>query len=285
MHGEESPSLDVKPKFLTGLDEYADRALEQMFRLESHDRLRWQFLAGIAILLVMLLLFLINDLLNMSEASEIASLVMVRVAALCLGSALFAIVYGAAHSWAIDAMTTLLMISICTMTVFINSTRPADYFGHYALDIVFILSLYVLLPTPLRYKAAAALLFSFLQFVLFVGWKEVDYDLAYMAIPVSLIQANIIGVIFSIQFGRYRRMNFSLMLRDKKEQARLKEALDNVKTLSGMLPICASCKKIRDDQGYWADVEKYMSDRVEVSFTHGLCPTCFDTAIRDVRGG
>ncbi len=285
MQVEVLPSLDVKPKFLTGLDEYADRALERLFRMESHDRLRGQFLAGIAILLVMLSLFLINDLLNASEVGEISSLVMVRVAALCLGTALFSIVYRAAHSWTIDAMTTLLMVVICTMTVFINSTRPADYFGHYALDIVFILGLYILLPTPLRYKAAAALLFSFLQFALFIGWKEVDYDLAYMAIPVSLIQANIIGVIFSIQFGRYRRMNFSLMLRDQKEQARLKEALDNVKTLSGMLPICACCKKIRDDQGYWASVEKYISDRVEVSFTHGLCPTCYDTAIRDLRGG
>lgn len=54
----------------------------------------------------------------------------------------------------------------------------------------------------------------------------------------------------------------------------LKEALANVKQLSGMLPICATCKKIRDDQGYWQQIEAYISDHSEAEFTHGMCPAC-----------
>jgi PAS domain S-box-containing protein len=54
----------------------------------------------------------------------------------------------------------------------------------------------------------------------------------------------------------------------------LKEALAQVKTLSGMLPICSSCKKIRDDAGYWQQVEVYIRDHSEAEFTHGLCPDC-----------
>lgn len=54
----------------------------------------------------------------------------------------------------------------------------------------------------------------------------------------------------------------------------LREALANVKMLSGLLPICASCKKIRDDQGYWHKVEKYIAGHSGASFTHGLCPDC-----------
>jgi PAS domain S-box-containing protein len=54
----------------------------------------------------------------------------------------------------------------------------------------------------------------------------------------------------------------------------LKESLVKVKTLSGLLPICASCKKIRDDKGYWHKVEEYIHDHSEVEFTHGLCPDC-----------
>ena len=54
----------------------------------------------------------------------------------------------------------------------------------------------------------------------------------------------------------------------------LQEALANVKRLSGLLPICASCKKIRDDKGYWHQVESYMGDHAEVEFSHGLCPDC-----------
>jgi hypothetical protein len=57
----------------------------------------------------------------------------------------------------------------------------------------------------------------------------------------------------------------------------LQQALASVKSLSGLLPICASCKKIRDDQGYWKQVEAYISSHSEATFTHGLCPECFHT--------
>jgi two-component system cell cycle sensor histidine kinase/response regulator CckA len=54
----------------------------------------------------------------------------------------------------------------------------------------------------------------------------------------------------------------------------LTDALAHVKTLSGLLPICASCKKIRDDKGYWQQVETYIKDRSDADFTHGICPEC-----------
>jgi len=54
----------------------------------------------------------------------------------------------------------------------------------------------------------------------------------------------------------------------------MREALSNVKTLSGMLPICASCKKIRDDKGYWNQIEAYIRDHSEAEFSHGICPEC-----------
>jgi sigma-B regulation protein RsbU (phosphoserine phosphatase) len=50
--------------------------------------------------------------------------------------------------------------------------------------------------------------------------------------------------------------------------------LDKVKTLSGLLPICASCKKIRDDKGYWHNIETYIRERSDTEFTHGYCPEC-----------
>ena len=54
----------------------------------------------------------------------------------------------------------------------------------------------------------------------------------------------------------------------------LQGALANVKMLSGLLPICASCKKIRDDQGYWRQIEAYICDHSEADFSHGICPEC-----------
>jgi len=54
----------------------------------------------------------------------------------------------------------------------------------------------------------------------------------------------------------------------------LQEALANVDTLKGLLPICAACKKIRDDQGYWNKVENYFREHSTVEFTHTICPEC-----------
>jgi HAMP domain-containing protein len=77
-----------------------------------------------------------------------------------------------------------------------------------------------------------------------------------------------------------RSFNETLELRQKAEAdrdaniARLQESLAKVNQLSGLLPICASCKKIRDDKGYWSQIEAYISDHSEAEFSHGLCPDC-----------
>jgi two-component system, response regulator PdtaR len=54
----------------------------------------------------------------------------------------------------------------------------------------------------------------------------------------------------------------------------LLQALETVKTLEGILPICANCKKNRDDEGYWQQIESYIRDHSEAEFSHGICPDC-----------
>jgi PleD family two-component response regulator len=54
----------------------------------------------------------------------------------------------------------------------------------------------------------------------------------------------------------------------------LQDALAKVKLLSGFIPICASCKKIRDDEGFWTQIEQYIAEHSEAHFSHGICPDC-----------
>lgn len=65
---------------------------------------------------------------------------------------------------------------------------------------------------------------------------------------------------------------------------KLKESLASVKTLSGLLPICAGCKKIRDDQGYWNQIEIYVRNHSQAEFTHSLCPNCIRKYYPDFAG-
>jgi len=96
-------------------------------------------------------------------------------------------------------------------------------------------------------------------------WVQTD------KIPYRDKEGRIIGIIgFSIDITERRQVEEAL----KEEHRQLQQALDEVRTLRGIVPICASCKKIRDDRGFWNQVEKYVSDHTEAKFSHGICPDC-----------
>ncbi len=62
----------------------------------------------------------------------------------------------------------------------------------------------------------------------------------------------------------------------------LQKALENIKTLKGLIPICSWCKKIRNDEGYWMQLERYIRDHTEAEFTHGMCPECYEKMKKEV---
>jgi GAF domain-containing protein len=66
------------------------------------------------------------------------------------------------------------------------------------------------------------------------------------------------------------------LLELRRVSARMAEALEKVKTLHELLPICAWCKRIRDDKGYWNQVEAYIHEHTGADFTHGICPECLE---------
>ncbi len=68
--------------------------------------------------------------------------------------------------------------------------------------------------------------------------------------------------------------NSAELLARVKTHLELKNAREEIKTLRGILPICAHCKKVRNDSGFWEQVEVYVRNHSEAEFTHGLCPEC-----------
>jgi len=76
-------------------------------------------------------------------------------------------------------------------------------------------------------------------------------------------------------FAFVRLRTAQLRRRQAELQRAVDEAVARVKVLSGLLPICASCKKVRDDKGYWNQIESYISARSQAEFSHGICPDCF----------
>jgi len=77
-------------------------------------------------------------------------------------------------------------------------------------------------------------------------------------------------------------LNKNLETRVWERTAELKKTLDHVKTLKGLIPICSGCKKIRDDSGYWQQIEAYISEHSDADFSHGICPDCIKRLYPDL---
>lgn len=85
----------------------------------------------------------------------------------------------------------------------------------------------------------------------------------------------LLGLVLAFR-GMERRQRARLLAEEDREKAlaELRQALEQVRALKGLLPICASCKRIRDEQGRWQGLEAYISQHSEASFSHGICPQC-----------
>jgi PAS domain S-box-containing protein len=111
---------------------------------------------------------------------------------------------------------------------------------------------------PLETKDGQSRQVEFVSNVYFVDSKKV-------------IQCNIRDI------TKRKRVEEALVETSKEREKLIQElhyALDNIKTLQGLIPICSNCKKIRDDQGFWNQVEKYIIEHSDATFTHGICPDC-----------
>lgn len=103
----------------------------------------------------------------------------------------------------------------------------------------------------------------------FAPWREELYKtIGFVAVLIILI-----GTSARTAYKAWQRQQQSELEREK-IIIKLEKSLEEVKILSGLIPICSSCKKIRDDNGYWNQIESYISSHSEAQFSHGICPDC-----------
>lgn len=136
-----------------------------------------------------------------------------------------------------------------------------------AIVLIFVFTAHIALPVYSAYLfPAMAILLSGESYILFT-YSTADLGLDRNAIVALYFFALLISVAVSASQQRARFLIF--------------QAQDEVKTLSGFLPICASCKAIRNDEGYYQRIEQYISDHSDAIFTHGICPTCAKELLGD----
>lgn len=104
--------------------------------------------------------------------------------------------------------------------------------------------------------------------------------LSFRMIFVYVIVIIFFTTIFSLA-AFYTNRKREMSEKNEKLITELKKALDEVKTLSGLMPICSKCKKIRDDKGYWRQIDTYIEKHSDAEFSHGICPSCMEEMYKD----
>ena len=112
---------------------------------------------------------------------------------------------------------------------------------------------------------------------LFTGLGQYDYG---VGVATRFFSTYIIVSVISYALESSRNHYYVALLSEKRS---LEEALREVKTLSGLLPVCSHCKKVRDDQGYWNQIELYISEHSDADFSHGICPECAKKYYPDLK--
>jgi integral membrane sensor domain MASE1 len=183
----------------------------------------------------------------------------------------FVIFVAARHSVAATALT----VTAVALVVLILTTKGSNPFGHgtprdaviHAQEFVFIMSSLAL--------GLAALLSQ-------IRASQDELELANTELKkraVSLEQGNLD---LRRAEAEVVALNEGLERRVRERTRELEDALVQVKRLQGLLPICAWCKKVRDDENYWHSVEEYISQRTEARFSHSICPDCFAKAMSEL---
>jgi hypothetical protein len=252
------------------LGTFASAALESAFRQRHFRDDLWlcRFLV-VAGMLRVALLFL-SDYQQFGLGPAFWSLLVGRLLFLLPSGWALVVLSRAASYTAIDRTFFGWSFLLAALTVTVLSARPPSSTGLLLMSFGPVLVVYCVAPLPIARQVILALTYSIA--VLSVSWGVDGATHAKVTLVYAL--CNLFGAITSWRLNHQRRAAFLGSLREARLRASLEEAAAEIKTLRGLLCICAWCKRARDEAGAWQTLESYVESHTHAEFTHGICPDC-----------
>jgi len=247
---------------------FVDASLERAFREDTRREDVHTISVGMAILAIYAFTFAPSDYLLFGWSPTFFGLLALRVgmSALCVFFLLALRRDGAWAEWR-DTMVLGWSFYMIFMVACVNLTRSPDYVLSVAIDICGISIYYLLFINRFLWQVVPAVLYAVVACVVFLLSKEGLGLVEWIAAVVAYGAVTVSGVLTAWWNHRRRRTQWFL-------EQRLQKALSEIKTLQGLVPICASCHKVRDDAGIWTALEQYVRAHSTAEFSHGLCPEC-----------
>ena len=254
--------------------QFRDKATESLYKEHILDRTLWFCRITWSLVLILGGSF---ALLDRHVFGDDANLVLfVRFTLVSISVLIFGYTFSPQFKKVMEFSSSLFIISIGVFCIFLTVLSGPSSFSPYFTGLLFAF-------TGILSTAGLGFIYSFIALII----NLIIFEFAIVFIsPVPgmlLVVYNFFLVSMVLIFAyigyfieRISRKNFIV-------SAQLMESLSEVRQLSGLLPICASCKKIRDDKGYWKQIESYIRDHSEADFSHSICPDCVKTLYPDFK--
>ena len=251
-------------------------ALEIRFRQTILARDKIQIIVAIALVALVIAGFVILDFYFPPRDISLTTSLINR--GLTLAASLLAIwmIYRQSRIKFFDLIVFVWAIIIAFHLAIVNVFRPADTVAVVAWDILAVFFAYILLPIPLGFQLLPALFLTCSSCLIWLILRPPSWSgMEIWGVFGAYVFANIWGIWISTQLGRLHRQQFTLFEQERQAKAEREAAWAEVKVLRGIIPLCANCKKVRNDTGYYEAVDAYISRHSEADFSHTICPDCF----------
>lgn len=261
--------------------EFADPKLEAAYRRRyaSQDRMFGRVIVAMAAVTVICLGLMDRG--QIADDTTFAWMQVVRVAFFVLSAAALFLLRGQPSPATFVRLTFGWYLLTVAVHLIGGYAWPAGNVELRLAATVAVLASYTVMPLPLRYQAAGAWLHT-LASLLLIAWLNPPADqTALLSDVIWLSLLNGLGLFMSYRLHSRQRRLFASALRQTELSANLGRALAEVKTLRGLIRVCAWCRKV-DSEGVWQQLEAYVKEHSHAQFTHGMCPTCLDTTTREL---
>lgn len=248
--------------------------LESRFRQEDLPREKRSAAAVLTLAAVFQLASVATDLSLLGGSERLPAVLGLRGFGVVVAFVALLWIRGNRNVQAFDQVLSLWATLLFGGVIAANAMLPEDYTEYVAWDLLLAFGAYTVVPVPLRRQAILAGFMTAGSLGVAWGLKSFRAPAAIPDLALAFVCANVLGFSTSWGLHRARRRQFVAHRAEREARQALEEARSEIRILQGIIPICASCKNVRTDEGTWEQVEAYVRDHSEAEFSHGICPEC-----------
>lgn len=263
---------DACPEATSGSVELRDGALHEAIYCRYLKADRRLIIVAIVIIGLVNLGFCVEEYNLPRGSQDCGRVVLMRGLLMALSIAVASWIYFIRSTPLLQVVVLGWQIVSSSLFVWTDHLLPAGAYQNSLADLAYLIAIFIFMPNRLIYQVISGAYFCVIH--LWMLFAHGGFSHFWWEAALIFPTAAICGAYISWRMHCTRISEFTQWRGEHEARLSLERALDKIKKLSGLLPICAYCKKVRDDHGYWHEVESYIRDHSTADFSHSLCPDC-----------